>query len=274
MAISIGYIIIVMNNVVKQIKLLIKFIFFRKVFLPYLWFFLARSQSNNLENKNIKKYAQSLDIDRSFIEFGFHPFAYNCVGLTKLNYKGFVIDGDSQTCNKANYIFKKLGFNTKAKKHWITLSSIDIILKFVKNNGNKLGLLSVDIDGNDYWILKEIYRTVKPEIIVTEHNASFREKSISVKYEENFDRKKFHKSGWYHGASISAFYNLLKNDYFLIENINGLNLIFIRKDKLNGKFSPLLPNQAFKEPFLRNKWSGTDTLNQWEEIKNLKYNQV
>ena len=53
-----------------------------------------------------------------------------------------------------------------------------------------------------------------------------------------------------------------------------MNFIFIRKDKVNGKFSPLLPNQAFKEPFLRNKWSGTDTLNQWEEIKHLKYTQV
>ena len=34
----------------------------------------------------------------------------------------------------------------------------------------------------------------------------------------------------YHGASIKAFYNLLNNDYSLIQNIGGLNLIFIRNN--------------------------------------------
>ena len=43
----------------------------------------------------------------------------------------------------------------------------------VKKNDGKLGVLSVDIDGNDYWILKKLLIHFKPEIICVEYNASF-----------------------------------------------------------------------------------------------------
>ena len=53
-----------------------------------------------------------------------------------------------------------------------------------------IGCLSLDIDGNDYWILKKIINeNICPEVIITEYNASFLDKSISVPYDESFDRK-------------------------------------------------------------------------------------
>ena len=53
----------------------------------------------------------------------------------------------------------------------------------------KLGVLSIDIDGNDYWILNEILSTKSNiEMIVVEYNASFLDKCITVPYDENFNR--------------------------------------------------------------------------------------
>ena len=66
----------------------------------------------------------------------------------------------------------------------------------------------------------------------------------------------------------------MKNDYVLVNNIDGNNLIFIRNDKVANNMVPLSPIEAFKEHKLRNKWSGTDSKIQWEKIKFLKYTDV
>lgn len=259
---------------ISSFKSFIKNILTSETILPIFWSIYASSQNKNIENKLLKKYSEKLEIDKSFIEFGFHVFEYNCVGLTKLNYKGLLIDADTKNCKRSNLIFKKLKLNTKAESNWIKRNSINSILEFVKNNNDKLGILSVDIDGNDYWILQEIYSLVKPEIIITEYNASFLDKSISVPYDDNFERHAFHESGFYHGASINAFNKLLSKDYFLIENIGGNNLIFLRKDKLTQDINILTPNKFNKEPLLRNKWSGKKAQEQWEEIKHLNYIEI
>lgn len=255
-------------------KRILKKIVKSRTISPYFWSFYAKSQSEDLENNLISKLSKKINIDKSFIEFGFGIFEYNCINLTKNNYAGLLIDGDKETCKLANHIFEVLNLNTSAKNHWIKKDSLGPIADFIKNNQNKLGLLSVDIDGNDYWILKEICCLVKPEIIVTEYNASFLKASITVPYDENFVRHDFHESGFYHGASITAFYNLLKDNYSLVENIRGLNLIFIRNDKLTDDMKLVPIDENYKEHIARNKMSGTKAREQWEMIKDLPFTNV
>ena len=149
-----------------------------------------------------------------------------------------------------------------------------IQLKIFYELNNKLGVLNVDIDGNDYWILRELLKTIYPEIICVEHNASLGLKSISTPYKKYFDRHEEHKSGFYHGASITAFYKLLNPSYCLVKNIAGLNLIFVRKDKMNKNLLSLTPETCFSESYYRNKFSGTNTKQQWEVIKNLSYENI
>lgn len=260
-----------MKRIFKRI--IKKFVNSRTI-IPYFWYLSAKSQSDNLENNLITELSKKININKSFIEFGFGPFEYNCINLTKNNYAGLLIDGDKESCKLANDIFKGLNLKTYAKSYWIKTDSLGPIEEFIKNNQNKLGLLSVDIDGNDYWILKEIYSMVKPEIIVTEYNASFLKASITVPYSENFVRHDFHESGFYHGASITAFYNLLKDNYSLVENIRGLNLIFIRNDKLTEDIQPMTVDEKYKEHILRNKLSGKRARDQWEIIQHLPYTNV
>lgn len=239
-----------------------------------IWKKKAMSQNNNKESKILLKYAQEIGIDRSFIEFGFGPFQYNSIDLTKQNFKGLLIDGNKTSCDNINKILKSLKLNTRAICHWISLKDLSPIIDFVKQNNDKLGLLSIDIDGNDYWILKELSKNFKPQIICVEYNASFQLKNITIPYSDDFDRHDHHKSGFYHGASISAFYNLLKGEYSLVENIEGLNLIFIRNDLMKIHYKALNPNQAYLENPLRNKWSRSKPKDQWEIIKNLKFIEV
>lgn len=244
-------------------------------FFPGLiWKKKAISQSNNEESIALLNYAEELRIDKSFIEFGFGPFQYNSINLTKKNYKGLLIDATKSNCDHGNKIFKSLKLNTTAICQWITLESLEKIIDFVKKNNGRLGVLSVDIDGNDYWILKKLLNHFKPEIICVEYNASFLLKSISIPYMADFERHKIHSSGFYHGASITAFYNLLNKEYALIENINGLNLIFVRNDFLLDKYNALSPEEAYLENPLRNKWSNSTSKEQWNKIKDLKFIEI
>ena len=253
-------------------SILKKFIYF---FLPGLmWRKKAISQNDNQESEALLHYARELKVNKSFVELGFGPFQYNSIGLTKQNYKGLLIDGTKLSCDQGNKIFKSLKLNVTAICHWVTLENLEPIIDFVKKNDGKLGVLSIDIDGNDYWILKKLLIHFKPEIICVEYNASFLMKSVTIPYEANFDRHKANKSGLYYGASITAFYNLLNKEYALVQNIAGLNLIFIRNDSLMDKYKTLSPEKAYSENYLRNKWSNTTSKEQWQRIKDLKFIEV
>jgi len=76
--------------------------------------------------------------------------------LENNNWSGLVIDGSTANINKikSSQIYWK--YDLSVKDVFITKNNIDSIINdYVKeNNFNKeIGLLSVDIDGNDYYIL-------------------------------------------------------------------------------------------------------------------------
>jgi len=89
--------------------------------------------------------------------------------------------------------------------------------------------LSIDIDGNDWYVFKAICKVYKPRVVVIEYNASFPPPEDKVvTYDANFS--------WecdnYHGASIQAMYNLSRTlGYSLVAaESSGYNLFFIRDD--------------------------------------------
>ena len=238
------------------------------------WKKYARSQNDDRESMALEGYAKQFDLDQSFVEFGFHPHQFNSISLVKANFAGLLLDGDPKYCDSANEIFQKLDCKTKAVSHWIKRGALSPIIDFVNDNDGRLGVLNVDIDGNDYWILKELLESFKPDSICVEYNASFGLRSITVPYSDDFDRHKHHESGWYHGASISAFINLLGDEYALVENIVGLNLIFIRRDKLDDKAKTLTAETGYAESQPRNQMSGTTAEAQWEAIKHMPFDEV
>ena len=56
-----------------------------------------------------------------------------------------------------------------------------------------------------------------------------------------------------------------------MENVGGVNLIFVRAEKMTKNLRAVSPENAYKEGKLRNRWSGTSAKEQWEAIKHLNY---
>ena len=223
-----------------------------------------------------------------FSKIGFkNKFAVNigCGGITSniynltinFGFKSFEIDGNASSIEFCKSFIKQYiidYFNYVRFVHsWIDRDNINKLLKD-NNVPGEVDLLSIDIDGNDYWIWEAI-DIINPRVIVIEYNASFGyEKLISVKYEPDFDRWKKHKSGWYHGASLRAFEFLgKKRGYSLICcDSNGVNAFFIRNDLINTHFRKLNSKEAYYPHFQRiDKMSVEE---QYKLIENMEYVEI
>ena len=92
--------------------------------------------------------------------------------------------------------------------------------------------MSIDLDGNDWWILNAI-ECVSPRILICEYNNIFGdEKKVTVPYDAEFVRTKKHYSNLYWGCSIAAFRGWAKENgyYYMGSNSAGNNAFFVRKD--------------------------------------------
>ena len=97
-------------------------------------------------------------------------------------------------------------------------------------------LLSIDIDGNDYWVRKAIGRNYLPRVLVMEYNASFPPpQSKTITYDPNFYWRKTN----YFGASLTALMKLNASfGYRLVFcDSRGINAFFIREDLVPQGFT-------------------------------------
>jgi hypothetical protein len=93
-----------------------------------------------------------------------------------------------------------------------------------------LGLLSIDVDGSDYWIWEAV--AAEPLIVVVEYNSLFgAERAVTVPYEAGFERTRAHHSNLYFGASLLALARLgERKGYRLVgSNSAGNNAFFVRE---------------------------------------------
>jgi hypothetical protein len=191
---------------------------------------------------------------KSFIEFGVENYRESNTRflLMNNNWKGLLIDGSHAHVEdiKNQDIYWK--YDITAVATFITKENINTIFKsnhFIE----EIGLLSVDIDGNDYWVWEAI-NTVNPAIVVAEYNSVFgSEHAITVPYDASFDRTEQHFSNLYFGASLKALHFLAeKKGYALVGcNSNGNNCFFVRKDLLNDKVKAVAVPEAYIESRFR-----------------------
>jgi len=167
--------------------------------------------------------------------------------LIDRGWKGLRVDGEQDP-------------NRDIKQEFITAENInDILNKY--NTPKSIDLLSIDLDGNDYWILKAILESnYSPRVIINEFNGCLAENQRQVmKYNPN------HTWGEndYYGASFEAFRHLLRAfGYTLVHQVATTNMLFIRED--------IVPQADYGVSYVRNQYHGHSPNREWIFIKNLK----
>jgi hypothetical protein len=183
-----------------------------------------------------------------FVEFGVENFGEaNCRFLLQnRNWRGLVFDGSEANISalRSERLFWMHDLTARA-----AFISAENINSLIEEGGFKgpLGILSIDIDGNDYWVWKAI-ECVDPAIVVCEYNPILgNTEPIVVPYRPDFQRFQAHYSGLYFGASILALQRLgeQKGYVFVGTNSNGINAFFVREDLAGAVVSLLSEIKAF-----------------------------
>jgi hypothetical protein len=171
--------------------------------------------------------------NKIFIEFGVENYteANTRFLLFNNNWRGLVIDGSKQNIRfiKKDFIYWK--YDLTAYHNFITAENINSQIAGFTNCSD-IGLLSIDIDGNDYWVWEAI-EAVNPRIVICEYNAVLGDtEKVAVPYTPYFEQSKAHYSNLYYGASLPALcYLAEKKGYDFIGTAStGVNAFFIRKD--------------------------------------------
>lgn len=195
-----------------------------------------------------------LDIkENSFIEFGVENYTESNTRflLVHDNWRGLIIDGSEKhiLSIKQDDIYWR--HDLTAVCSFVSKENINQIIHNAGFSG-PIGLLSIDIDGNDYWIW-DCITVCDPIIVIVEYNSVFGNMhAITVPYNTQFDRTQAHFSNLYWGCSLKALIMLAeKKGYSFVGcNSNGNNAYFIRNDKL-GPLKVLSAEEGYVESRFR-----------------------
>ena len=191
--------------------------------------------------------------NKTFIEFGVETYYESNTRflMMKDNWSGLIIDGSKKNIDiiKKQSLYWK--YSLKAVQSFITVENVNTT---IIDNGfyGEIGILSVDIDGNDYWVTEAI-NCINPILLIIEYNSLFgSDRAISVPYDPTFVRTLAHHSNLFYGASLAALTHIANiKGYALIGcNSNGNNAFFVRRDKLTS-FKELSVKEAFVDAKFR-----------------------
>lgn len=199
--------------------------------------------SQNGEDGILQYLLRTLAIpSHTFVEFGVGNYRQANTRFLAINdhWSGLVMDSDADNVRQihADPIFWQI--NVRAVHAFVTRENINDLLRA---NGfvGEIGLLSIDIDGNDYWVFEAVTE-VSPAVVVIEYNSRFGpNRAVSIPYDPAFDRWRAHPSGLYSGASLRAICNLARRRGYAFVGCNsfGVNAFFVRSDLLNDRVTTL-----------------------------------
>ena len=201
----------------------------------------------------IQYLLQHVSAPDSFIEFGVETYRESNTRflLVKDNWRGLVIDGSESNVASIRSLAESWRHDLTAVASFITRDNINDLFSGAGFTGD-IGLLSIDIDGNDYWVWEAV-EVVSPVVVVVEYNSVFgAEAKVSVPYAADFTRRAAHHSHLFFGASLAALCDLAerKGYAFVGSNSNGNNAYFVRIDQL-GDLPALTAAEGYVESRFR-----------------------
>ena len=151
---------------------------------------------------------------------------------------------------------------------WVTRENVN---KLIEGNGfsGEIDLLSIDMDGVDYWIWDAISCTSPRVVIVEYHNILGPDRSITVPYTPDFNRFDSHPD--YLGASLKAFVKLGRKKGYRLIGVNKyeFNAFFIRNDIASDLFPEIEVSSCFAHAQSRDGME-----KRYPDIKNFEWIEV
>lgn len=203
--------------------------------------------SNFGEQEIIEKYIDQLQIagqSKTVVDIGAGDGIRqsNTYSLFSNGWSGVGIEYDSRKAARMANAYKFYP-NASACRFQVTPFNIENLLRAYSFEPS-FGVLSLDIDGFDYWVLDSILSSFRPRLIVSEYNEKIPPPiKFVVDYTPDFTLQ-YH----FFGYSLSKLKDLLvKYDYVLLEI--EYNNVFLAPAEIAGKYSVEV-EQAYRQGYL------------------------
>jgi hypothetical protein len=138
---------------------------------------------------------------------------------------------------------------------WVTAENVNTLVSANGFDGD-IDLLSLDLDGMDYWVWKALTCS-RPRVVVLEFNYRWGpRRAVTVPYRPDF-RVEGHKHPWCCGASLPAFVKLGRERGYRLVGTHRLdfNALFLRSDTGPDLFPEVSAEEVFaRNPLLR-RWT-------------------
>ncbi|NCR26373.1 MAG: hypothetical protein GPJ20_05295 [Microcystis aeruginosa BS13-10] len=186
--------------------------------------------------------------NKFFVEFGVgNGLENNSAYLLVKGWQGYWIEGSDRFCQSIRQSFEDLIANQQLtlKNTFITGENIEDL--FRKGNvPTELDLLSIDIDGNDYWVWQAI-TNYRPRVVILEYNAIYPPESSWVMQYNPSHQWKYNS---HMGSSLKALEKLgHQKGYKLVAcSFSGVNAFFVREDLLADHFCSPFSAENHYEP--------------------------
>ncbi len=186
--------------------------------------------------------------NRYFVEFGAGNGLQNSTAALLLkNWVGLWIEADP-----ANTAVIQQKFASLLTKHRLSLLSSFITAENIESLfreaeiPEEFDLLSIDLDGNDYWVWKNI-SAFRPRVVVCEYNARY---GRDLQWVMQYNPEHRWNGSCYFGASLKSLELLGRTKgYKLVAcNLAGINAFFVRDDLVGAHFSPPFTAEFQYEP--------------------------
>jgi hypothetical protein len=182
-----------------------------------------------------------------FVEFGVENYRESNTRflLKRRNWSGLVIDSSLRHVRDIRQDSVSWQQDLQVVHHHVTAENINRLFEECQFTG-RIGLLSIDIDGNDYWVWQAV-EALDPDIVVCEYNAVFGDvNAITIPYDPAFDRTRAHFSNLYFGAGIRALESLasIKGYQLVGSNSAGNNAFFVRKELAGALATRIIDREA------------------------------
>jgi hypothetical protein len=226
-----------------------------------------KKTSQNNEDGIIQYIFNKIQLKKiNFVEIGFDYYENNSINfLHKVN-KGLFIDGSKDKVLKLKsiinllYPFKNINVLSKL----IHKDNLNEIINSYYSEKEEIDFLSIDVDGNDYYLFENLL--IKPKIICIEYNFWFGSNiKCSIPYDKNFI---WEQGSLYSGASLNALCSLAKTKGYHLITLEShcANAFFIRSD-LRHNFDIIDNVTSFKVP---KKYSNNEIIKGREYLLNTK----
>jgi hypothetical protein len=188
-------------------------------------------------------------------------------------FDGYLFDGDAENVRRARAFFKAQQdchlYGPTIIKSWITAENVNQLMVQAECVG-EVDLFSLDIDGNDYWVLRAL-EAINPRLLILEtHNVIPSDKSLTIPYRPDFSaHSSTHED--FRGVSLLAMVKLCeKRGYRLIgAHRHGFNAFFLRNDE-GIEFFPEVSIQQVHD----NHWTRINQRNRWPPVAEMPWQIV